>query len=333
MEIGTLSVIGIAAAGSFIVMIPCIKLALELAPYIYSSTRVSARSGLILNNYDELIATNYPKEIYAILEDTAYNYVVEHSNGFDSFSKQLEKDLFKTYCWLEKIVPKDIAPLIKALKMKFEISEIKEVINDLKSKKKVDELYCISDEDLKMEIEETNDFNSLKAIIQGTKYGSCFQKETTSEINTALDSFYYRSVLAEINNYKDKKPFQAFLDYWRFMIDIINIRLTQRRINGSSLSLIDGGYIEIKEFNAINDISQLENLLEQKLNIQLSETELYKLLLKKAKEIGVKYNLTSGNLIKFIVQKEIENRNLNILLKLKTEKFPKEEIQKLIIKG
>jgi vacuolar-type H+-ATPase subunit C/Vma6 len=347
MGLGTLTVIGLVSIGGFLIIAPSVKLALDLAPYIYSNTRCSARTGLIINKtkYDELLSASYGKESFAILEDTAYNYVVEHSKDFDTFSKELEKHISETYSWLQGVVPPQIESIIKALRKRFEIDDIKRAINNLKAGKPMGELNGIIDEELKLKLEGSADFMNFSSVMEETIFKSCFANKTIedfAEINTKLDAFYYQHVLSELQKEKNTKPFQAFFDYWRCMIDIANIRMIIRKITGTikEVDLIDGGYLSNSELQNLTELDQLENTLQSsryketlagKTPLML-EQALFKQLLNEGREIGAKYNLMSGPVVKYIIQKEIEIRNLSVLIKLKLENFDKEEIEKLLIR-
>lgn len=328
-----------------ITIIPAIKIAMEMAPFLYLNTKCSARAGLILQRkfYDELLSASYAKELYTLLEGSYYSYVVEHAKTFEDISKALDEDIYNTYKWLKMVVPDKFKPLMNAVKLKFEIEDMKELVNNLKLKMPIGELHHIEDEALKLKLENVRDFESLRAIMDSTPYGSFFSEKSVldlTKINSSLDKYYYEKVLYEIKKI-DEKSVGAFNEYWRNVIDLINIRLTIRKIRSKKedVEFIDGGAINLKELSGITDKSQLESTLGNSPYSQYFtemddfsiENAFYKFLKYQAGNLGAKFTLKDGSLVKYIIFKEIEIRNLNILLKLKQENIKQEEIQKYLV--
>jgi V/A-type H+-transporting ATPase subunit C len=340
-------VIGGATLAGIAVIAPVTKYALDIYPYLYTNTRCSSRLGLLFNKkfYEELIAATSVKEVFAMLEDTYYSDIVEHSKGFFTISDKLEDDLYQTNAWLLNIVSKNIAPIITAMNLKFEINSIKSVLNSVKEGKNIDpkELRFIGDEQLKLKLESVSDYQSLVSAVEDTAYYLILQECNLDElhkINTLLDRVYIENLVNSIKTVKDSGASAPFMEYVRVLIDLFNTRLTARSLNSDSEEdLIEGGHLKKKDLEGINDLAQLKSVLSSsqytdflgKGTLFDIENTFYKYLLKQAWKISAKHTIKSGTVVRFILLKEIEIRNIYTIIKLKTEGFTAEEIEQVLV--
>ncbi len=345
MDVTIPLVIGAATLAGVVVIAPVTKYALDIYPFLYANTRCSSRLSFLLTkkSYEELLASTSKDEAFALLEDSYYSKIVEHSKDFFSFSESLEDDAYNTYNWLSTIVPPVIAPIINSLNMKFEISEIKKILNALKENKDVEEIKFISDPELKLKLESAKDFQSLTVALEGTHYNVVFQNKSLdqlSELNTQLDKYYLGNLISTINVVTDKKAAEPFLEYARVLIDMFNIRALIRGIGANkNTELIESGNLNKEELTGVTDIAQLGSTLTNSIygefigdinNLNI-ENGFYKFFLKQAGNVAAKYTIKSGSVVRFIIMKEIETRNLNSLIKLKSEGFQQEKIRPLLM--
>lgn len=346
MELLVPIVVGASVLAGAFVIYPATMYALDMSPYLYANTRCSARSGLILTRqqYDSFIAASSQKEALALLEGSYYSYIIEHASAFRSFSKMLDKDIYNTYQWLHKVVPDKIKPLLGSIKQKSEINELKMILNKVIKNKEPGELNFIDDKMLKLKLEGVKDFTSFLAVMETSQYAHLFananQKNMTS-LNNSLDSFYFSTVLNEINKCKDEKAAMPFKEYWAASIDLVNLRLVLRKISSGEeeTALLDGGVLSKNELLGVSDMAQLDSIISSSVYSTFIESQepfkieagIYKYLKKIAFDIGAKYTIKAGAIVKFIILKELEIRNLNIINKLKMEDYPQEEIEKLIV--
>ncbi len=333
------------AAGAFVIY-PATMYALDMSPYIYANTRCSARSGLIVNKqqYDSFTAASSQKEVLAMLEDSYYSHIIEHASAFRSFSQMLDKDLYDTYQWLYKIVPDKIKPLLKSMNLKFEINELKTMLNSVIKNQEPGQLHFIEDEMLKLKLEGVKDFTSFLAVMENSPYAHLFVNATPEKLtslNNSLDRFHINSVLDEINKCKDEKAAMPFREYWAANIDLINLRLILRKISSGDedTTLLEGGLLNKNVLLGVSDITQLDSTLSSSVYSTFIESQdpfkieagIHTYLKKVASDVGAKYTIKAGAVVKFIILKELEIRNLNIINKLKMENYPPEEIEKLIV--
>lgn len=349
-----------ATLAGIVVIAPAVKQATDLAPFLYANTRCSARTGSLLtqNTYSEMLASSSVQELYGILEDTAYSNIVEHSKNFVSFSKSLDKQMCADYDWLKGIVPKELIKIIKTLQLKYEIADIKSAVNRIKkgtvvssvssnssSEKENTEfaLNFIADDDLRYKVQSATDFNSLVSAFEGSPYQSVFtgvEADETEKITTGLDYFYIKKVLSVIRD-APKKSAEAFLDYWRHVVDMFNVRLVFRKLNlgRDDMDFIEGGFLNVKALSGVGDLSQLEGLLRDSpyskhfteinsLQVEISFTKVLKEL---ASLLNARHPLHAGYVIRYIILKENEIKAVNMISKLKEENFDEDEIRKLLV--
>lgn len=338
-------VIGASVLAAGVVIVPTVKFAVDLSPFLYANTKCSVRTGLLLKKkfYDELLSTSYVKELYTMLEDSCYAHVVEHVTDFSSLSRGLDKDLYQTYVWLKKSMPKEISPIIAAIKLRFEIDDLKRAINNIKRGKAVGELEYVEDESLKLKLEDLKDLESFAGVMETTIYKDAFTGELTdvSKTSLALDVFYHKYIMKVIEKIDDEKATGAFKEYWKNRIDLVNIRVVLRKIKSKkeNIELIEGGFLGLKALAGINEVNQLESALTNSpYSSFITETSslgvengICRFLKSQAGAIGAKHTLRSGSVVKYIILKELEIRNLNIICKLKEEDFKAERIQKLMV--
>jgi len=167
--------------------------------------------------------------------------------------------------------------------------------------------------------------------------------DASSAAATELDRYYMLTVLDAIDACSDRSAAEPFREYWRAVIDLANIRLTLRRIADGTeeMELIGGGMLPTEKLQGIVDKSQLAEVLQGtpygNVDVQDAGTRLERGFLAAIGSVGsranAKHPLKSGPVVNFIIQKELEVRNLNIILKLKGEGFKAEEINDLLVVG
>ena len=345
MDVTIPLVVGAATLAGVVVIAPVTKYALDIYPFLYANTRCSSRLSFLLTkkSYEELLAATSKDEVFALLDDSYYSTIVEHSKEFFSFSESLEEDLYKTYNWLSTVVPPVLAPVINAINLKFELNEIRKILNLLKENKKIESVKHINNEELKLKLESVKDFQSLTVAIEESPYNFIFQNKSSnniSELNTKLDKYYIENIASTISSVTDKKAAEPFLEYARVLTDIFNIRALIRNIESNNNEvLIEDGNLKKDELEGVTDRPQLESTLSNSMygefigeinNLNI-ENGFYKYLRRQAGNVAAKYTIKSGSVVRFIIMKEIETRNLNSLVKLKSEGFQTEKIRPLLM--
>lgn len=334
-----------AAVAGIVVIAPAVKQAVKLAPFLYANTRCSARTGALLtqNNYSELYASSSVQEMFGLLEDTAYSSIVEHAKDFKSLSKALDKNYHDDLAWIATIVPSELAPILKSLNIKFEIADIKSVMNGIKEGSIPKELKYVMKDDLKFKLQSVTDFASLVSAVEGTMYQDIFLGSDISQmekINTKLDAFYVQKVMSTIGK-APKKTAEAFKEYWRQVIDVFNVRLALRKIHGAreDADFLEGGYLKPKSLSGVTDLTQLEGVIRNgryndfvtEMDSLMIEVGFNKSMKHLAGLLNARHPLEAGYVIRYIILKDLELKTVNLIAKLKEENFEEDEIRKLTV--
>lgn len=320
---------------SAVVIAPTVKIAMDIAPYLYTNTRCSARAGLILDRkaYESLAGATSTKEIFSFLEETSYAHIVEQTQEYPETSRLLDKDLHDAYAWLATVVPDKIVPIVEAMLMRFEVDQIKELLNRLHRGEAAGDLPFVRDEQLRIKLESANDLTSFNDAVEGTPYEEIGTHAShLSRVTSQLDRLSLTTVMRAIEACKDQKAAMPFKEYWQRVIDIANIRLAQRRVaTGDEVLFVPGGTVRLEE---ATDQNQLLEALEQSAYNEFLgedlEQGLRASLRRQAGLVNAKYPLKGGSIVRFLIDKELEVRNLNLLIKLKTEGFESDRITKMI---
>ncbi|MGM5485060.1 MAG: V-type ATPase subunit [Nanobdellota archaeon] len=343
------AVIALAIGGSVIVGVvaiaPTVKMAVDMAPFLYANTRCSSRAGLMLKKkgYEQLVGSASMRELYSILEETYYASMVDNVKSVGEFSSKLEEDLHENYEWMISFLPKKVAPIVEAMKLRFTINDLKSALNSCISGNSPQGLKYIEDEDLKIRLESCNDVESFIAALKDTEFEHIVSSNpnvTPEYLANQLDIYYYKKVLEQIKVLKDKDGAKVFLDYWRKSIDLVNIRIALRRIKGiTELDFIEGGFISPKELQSVSDNMQLESILSKSLYKEFLkgsdpleiESSIYNAFMKESSSVNAKHALKAGTIVKYLIDKELEVRNLNIVTKLKSESYKSDDIWKHLV--
>ncbi|MFH1590590.1 MAG: V-type ATPase subunit [archaeon] len=346
MDYVTLTVIGVTTLGAAVAIAPSIKVSLDLAPYMYTNTRCSAKLGLILKpkTYNEIIAASTEREQMAILEDTYYGPIMEKADSPERISELMEKDLYDTYLWLKDVVPKNMRALIGVLVKRFEIADIKRILNAIRKGEDTPEPRYVGSEELRTMLLSVKDEQSLMGAFEGTEYQKIFSEtdlKAVAIINSKLDLHYIASVRDFLAKEGQKEEVMAFKEYWKNTIDLANARLLLRAIASrkKDMDFISGGSLDATSLASVGDKNQFETLMNDSdyasaiTSTEDSDVEMafFRHLNTMGRQIAAKYSLKSGPVVRFIIQKELEIRNLNVLFKLKREGFDKDEISRFII--
>ncbi len=332
---------GAAAIGVAVTSGVALKYTMEFVPYIYSNTRASARYATLLKGktYDELISAASFEEAIAILEDSSYSKIVEESN-IVSIADALDMELYKEYEWIFRISPPKTKEIMSAIKDIFVIKDIKRALNSF-SKGEMPRLRFIKGE-LKNSIESSPDMQTFIAAMESTRFKDELARANANDLSetyTRLDIAYYRRVSSVINKCDDDDVRAAFNEYWSVMIDFANIRMLIRALRMKKTpSLLTNGTIPIEALSSVTYAAQLDSLIADTQYANKIDTSsslsidigLVNILKEKARNIASKYHLKTGGIIRLLIEKEIEVKNIYALLKLKKEGFSKEKIREVV---
>ena len=327
---------------------------IRLGSYPYTYVRAIVMRSLLLKkeDYDKLMKMSL-NEIANFLQDSAdkqeIHKLAANYSGAELVERALSQSLVKSFNKLKKISPSELNLLINAYLKREDIFNIKTILRGKYTKtddKETESLLlpvgALSQEFL-LELLKKQDIGeilkNLKIIdfSQLEKAYESFKKNNMLiELENALDSYYYN----ELIQFLEKIPRQGklFKEFLEAEIDILNIitilRLKRENINKDIIK----NYLFSEKIDRYHkrlldakDAEELLSLLEQskyryvlkeaikKVNENKSiipvEMALYKYLLEKTLLLQHQHPLSIDIILGYMFAKEIEARNLRVIVK------------------
>ncbi len=334
------------------------------AQYPYTYARISVMKSVLIKktDYQKLIKMSL-NEATSFLESTEYKKEIDESavnhKGIELVEIALNKNLSNTYRKFRRISPEKLRLVIDIYLKRHDISNIKTLLrakytgeNEIAS---LIQPYTLTSDFLKELLKKNSIEEMLKEIkiIDRSVLKKAYERfsETNSliEIENALDQHYYDEMLDSMNS---KKP-SLFKEFLQKEIDIRNI-LNIFRFKREGMDKAETRkYIIGKTQNKL--MKKLANSAPEDLptNIENSkygkyakkgieeyrkrgtliylETDLYKHLLTSGLKLLYQRPLKADAIFGYLFAKEIEVRNLKMLVKAKQLGLPQEFIEEQVI--
>tara|TARA_Y100000310_G_scaffold318878_1_gene373437 strand:+ start:4665 stop:5723 length:1059 start_codon:yes stop_codon:yes gene_type:complete len=343
---------------------------LKLGKYPYTYVRTSVMKSLLFkkHDYEKMLKMSF-NEIAKFMQESNYKkeiseFAPKHS-GADLLEIALNKNLAYTFKKLIKISPKELGLVIREYAKRKDIEDLKTIIRGKFTNTDEKDVFDMitsagtlsrdfQHELMKKEsVEQVLKSNKLVNFSLLTK-GLDYLKEKNSlvMIENALDRYYYNNLI----EFSKRLPEEGAL-FRSFLInevEILNIlallRLTKSKIENASEFIITArGSInpKITKMSELNDLDALtkalgdtkyKNAIDKGIeefkatgSLITLETELYKYLLKHISLFLHKHPLSVEVILGFMLAKDIEIRNLRILIKGKQLGLEEEFIEKQLV--
>ena len=346
------------------------KIKLGFYPYTYVRSTAMKALLIKKEDYHKLMKMGL-NEITKFLQDSEYkkeiNELAATHSGIDLLELAINRNMAASFDKLRKISPEELNLLIDEYLKRKDIDDIKTILRGKFTnlaletvKKHLVGAGTLSLEFLnklaEMEIKEILDnlkimeFSYLKDAFKEYK-----EKNSLAALENALDHFYYTNIL----EFTKKLPseggfFREFLEQEIEILNIINIiRLKRENFDKKDIKeyLFSSKEREKnKKMNTLLEINDLTTLMkalekeeygntikkgleEYEKNASLIELEigLYKHLLKKSTTLMHQHPLSIDVILGYMFAKEIEVRNLRIILKGKQLGLEEDFIEKQLI--
>lgn len=344
------------------------KIKLGTYPYTYVRTVVMRTLLLKKGDYDKLMKMSL-NEIAKFLQDSTYkeeiDKLAEHYSGAELVERALNKNLIRSFNKLKSISPEKLNLLIDAYLKREDIFNIKTILRGKYTKtddKEIESLLLpvgtLNQEFLldllkKQTIEEI--LKNLKIIDfkQLEKAYEAFKKNNMLiEIENVLDKHYYKEILKFMERIpKQGKLFKEFL---KAEIDILNLitmlRLKRENLNKDEIKkylfleeidsysekLLDTKNME--EFLSLLQKSKYSHVIKEAIktvnenkSIIPIEMKLYKYLLEQSELLQHQHPLSIDIILGYMFAKEIETRNLRVIVKGKQLNLSNEFIENELV--
>jgi len=274
-------------------------------------------------------------------------------SGVNLVELALNKNLIKTMQKLKRISPDELRLLIEAYLKRMDSHNIKTILRGKLTKagnEYVETLLVPVGKIKKEELLNLMKKESIEEMVKSLRIGI-----DTADLNDALRSFREKNSLFEIENLLDRHYYndvldfvegipeegKLFADFLRYEIDILNIktmlRLKNEKISGKDIQkhiLYSGKFLDKAALNLLVHTEDLNEFIsrikrmgykkafgderkekESREDIAETETMLYRYLLGKAILLLHQNPLSVDIILGYMFAKEIEVRNLKVLLK------------------
>ena len=343
---------------------------LQLGKYPYTYARTSVMKSLLFKggDYQKMLKMGF-NEIAKFLQESSYKkeineFATKHA-GADLLELALNKSLSATFKKLLKISPNELGIVIREYAKRKDIEDIKTILRG-KFTNTGDEIILNSITaagTLSLEfIRELMKKKSIEEILKSNRIvdfsllsaGLLYLKEKNSlvMIENALDRHYYNSLI-EFSGMLSKEG-ALFRNFLIMEVEVLNIlallRLKKSKIEKSREFIITAhGLInpKITKMAEADDLDSLTKSLEQSEyknaidkgivdfrntgSLVTLEAELYRYLLRKATLLLHQHPLSVDVILGFMLAKEIEVRNLRVILKGKQLGLTEEFIERQLV--
>ena len=340
------------------------------AKYPYTYARVSAMKAALLkkSSYDKLLKMSL-SEATSFLESTEYKKEIDelavNYKGVELIELAINKNLSNTYIKLRRISNPSLRVLLDTYLRRKDIANIKTVLRGKYTSSGEKEItamlqpYELSQEFLKSLLKKQDiaeilkEIKSISPAIWKQAHEKFMETNMLVEIENALDQHYFK----QVTDISSKLPtrgtlFKKFLQEEIEIINMLNIiRFKRERMDKKDIQryvftsgkgpdtrlkrLINAGNEETAaalESTAYGTIAKrgITEYKEKGTLIYL-ETDLYRHLLKKALMLVRQMPLVADAILGYLFAKEIEARNLKLIVKAKQLGLAQEFIEDHII--
>ena len=344
---------------------------LELGTYPYTYVRTQVMKSLLFkkDDYDKMLKMSF-NEIAKFLQDSHYkkeiNELATEHSGADLLEIALNRNLAGSFKKLIRISTSELALLIKEYIIRKDIDDIKTIIRGKFTG--TDEKLIINSitvagtlsHDFLMELLKKE---SIEEILKNNKIipfdllkdglNELNEKKTLVGIENAFDKFYYKHLI-KFSKYLPKQG-ALFREFLMKEVEILNIltllRLKKTKYDKEAIKkfIIPSGFKSSKLMSLadVDDLEELSRALEkteykavikrgfeeykEKGSLITLETDLYKYLLKQAIMLLHLHPLSVDVILGYMFAKDIEVRNLKIIVKGKQLGLSEEFIESQLV--
>jgi V/A-type H+/Na+-transporting ATPase subunit C len=341
------------------------KLILGKYPYTYARVSVMRASILTKDDYHKLIKMSL-NEIISFLQSSEYKKAIDELgikySGVELMEMALSKNLVETWNKLKKISSKEVGILINAYLSRADLWNIKTILRGLHTNTRLETIASSLLPAGQLSSEKLENLSKSESVEDFLKKLSIVKIKFETMTN-ALETFKSKHTVVELENFFDKeyhkrmiefsktipsegKLFKQFLEAEIETTNIMNIlRLKNAGANKQSIQSYIIGKISQFSNKLINSDNKEE--INKMLSSQVSETslknfettnslidieiDLGKRLLGKTRLLLHQHPLTVDVILGYMFAKEIEVKNLKMLLKSRQLKLSEDFIEQQII--
>ncbi|MFW6375772.1 MAG: V-type ATPase subunit [Thermoplasmatota archaeon] len=358
-----LIIVGISLLIVVVLLMSYFRVLVSIANFTYPNAKFRAHGNPFIKeeNLKPLSESRNINEVYSKIREHNYEIPKEATEDINEVEKNLEMNTIEYIKKAYMATPNEAKPLVNAWLAKYDVKMAKRAIKAVareKEKEEIDQKVLpvkMIDEDLKDELMSARNVQELLGILKNTELDEVLSgkewEDNFFELDIALDKYLFEKMRQAVMQVEaeEKSPVKYFFGKYT---DILNLKIVFRGIREDideevlkDSLLPPGRELEKWKLENMVDSSNLEEAMVELEGTSYTElrTEgtsmsnfdlemnLDKKLLSIVSEILSQNILTIGPLIKYLVAKDLELRNLKILIRGLKEGMDPERISKMMI--
>jgi len=358
-----LIVVGTSLLIVVILLMSYFKVLISITNFTFPNAKIRARGNPFIKRdvLKPLAGSNNVNQIFSQIRKENYDLPKEETDDLPAIEKKLEENVIEDFKKAYMAAPTNFKPFVNTWLLKYDLKMVKRAMKGIYKErdsehinKKLLPVKRIDEEKLE-EMKSARNLQELIAILKETDMGEPLKgKEKVDdffEIDVALDRFLFQKIRSVVNQVEgeERSTVRYFFGYYT---DVLNLKIVLRglredideeTLKGSLLpsgrELEDWKLENMIEANSIEEaLIELEGTSYSELRDAKSSMSYFELekkldekLLALVSEIHSQDILTVGPLLKFSIAKEMELRNLKILIRGVKESMDPEKMTDLMI--
>jgi len=310
---------------------------------------------------DPIIESRNLNEFYQVVRQNGYELPKEETGDIDKVEKRLELNNVGYMKKAYRLSPLETKPFVEAWLVRYDVKMAKRAIKHIAKGGDPEQLkneltpIRIIDDNIIDDLSSSRNLQEAITLLKETEFGKVLGKEEWGEdffkLDVELDKFAYDRLRKAVTNVESEQRAPVKYFFGRYT-DLLNLKMVIRGVREGMDKELMQGYLlpsgrELEDWK-LQQMLESNNLEESLVELEGTSFEdirkeaaskshfeiekyLDKELLKIVSEVMSQQVLTVGPLLKFLVGKEIELRNLKILVRGLKEGFEPDRIRKMLV--
>ncbi|MGM0509573.1 MAG: V-type ATPase subunit [Thermoplasmatota archaeon] len=358
-----LVIVGISLLLVILLLMSYFRTLVSISNFTYPNAKFRAHGNPFIKKeiLEPLVESRNINEAISVVRDKGYEIPKESIEDINEIEGNLDKATVESMNMAYRTSPQATKPFVDAWLTRYDVKMVKKAVKAVsKGEKKQDiaeKLVPVKmiDEDIIDDIVSSRNMQELLTVLKETELGKILENREWEGnffmMDVELDKFAYeklRKAVAKVET-EERSAFRYFFGKYS---DIQNLKIIIRGIREDvDNETLKGALIppgrELEEWKLENMIEskdveealvELEGTSYEDLRKESSQEGFFELersldrtLMQITSEMSSQYILTVGPTVKFLVSKEIESRNLKVLLRGLTEGFSPDMIKNMMI--
>ncbi|MFO7791621.1 MAG: V-type ATPase subunit [Candidatus Saliniplasma sp.] len=310
---------------------------------------------------EPIVESRSINELYQAVRETGYELPKEETGDIDKVERRLERNNVGYMKKAYRLSPLETKPFVEAWLVRYDVKMAKRALKFIARGGESEQLKSdlvpvrIIDEDIIDDLSSARNLQEAVTILKETEFEKVLGKEEWGDdffkLDVELDKFAFERLRKAVTNVESEQRTPVKYFFGRYT-DLLNLKMVLRGVReGIDQELMkdyllpSGRELEDWKLNQMLESNNLEEALVElegtsfedirKEAASKSHFEIERYLddglLKMVSEVMSQQILTVGPLLKFMIGKEIELRNLKILVRGLDEGLEPDKIQNMLV--